>query len=1056
MIDACLRFSIARRWVVLFLVLGIAALGIWNYQRLPIDAVPDITNVQVQINTQADGFSPLEVEQRITYPVEVGLAGLPKLEYTRSLSRYGLSQVTAVFKDGTDIYWARNLINERLQQAKSQLPNGAEPVMGPIATGLGEIFLYTVHADKAARQKDGSPWDATALRTLQDWVIRPQLRQVAGVTEVNTIGGYEKQFHVTPLPARLLAFGLTFDDVVQAIEKNNASVGAGYVERNGEQYLIRSPGQVADIPAIEGIIVAHREGVPITVHDVADVSFGKQLRTGAATRDGEEAVLGTAVMLVGENSRTVSYAVARKLGEINKTLPEGITAEAVYDRTVLVDKTIATVRKNLLEGAILVVVVLLLMLGNARAALLTAMVIPLSMLMLISGMIETRVSANLMSLGALDFGLIVDGAVIIVENCMLRLAALQHRHGRLLTLEERFDTVFKAVREVFTPSLISVLVVILVNLPLLALAGVEGKMFRPMALAVIMALLAALALSLTFVPAAVALFLGGKVEEKDNFIVRQAKRVYAPVLDTALRLRVLFVATAVVLVVACGWLASRMGSEFIPSLDEGDLAVQALRIPGTSLTQSLEMQFQLERAVMQMPEVRTFFSRVGTAEVATDPMPPNISDGYVMLKERQAWPDPSKTRAALARDIEERLEGLPGNAFEISQPIQLRFNELISGVRSDLGIKVYGDDLEQLLASGKAIAGIVSTVPGAAGVKVEQVAGLPVLSVEPNRAALYRYGLNVADVQAVLAIATGGEEAGQVFEGDRRFALVVRLPEALRSDPRALERLPVPLPAADGMSKAAMSFVPLCEVARLKFESGPNQISRENGKRRLVVSANVRGRDLGGFVNEVQERIASEVKLPSGYWLAYGGTFEQLQSAAGRLTLLVPLTLAMIFGLLLMSFGSARDAALVFSGVPLALTGGVIALWLRGLPLSITAGVGFITLSGVAVLTGVVMVSAIRDRLAQGDDVDRAIREGVMLRLRPILMVALVAALGFLPMALNTGTGAEVQRPLATVVIGGIVSSTLLTLLVLPGLYRMRREATGRTDAAPVVHVKPG
>ena len=1029
MIDALLRFSIARRWVVMFLVLAVAAAGVWSYQRLPIDAVPDITNVQVQINTQAEGYSPLEVEQRITYLVETAIAGLPGIEYTRSLSRYGLSQVTVAFDDGTDIFHARNLINERLQTAKSQLPDGIEPEMGPIATGLGEIFLYTVHADEKARQANGQPWDATALRTLQDWVIRPQLRQVKGVTEVNTIGGFEKQFHVTPDPARMLAYGLTFDDVVKALQKNNANVGAGYIEKNGEQYLIRSPGQVADIAAIERVIVADRDGVPITVRDVAEVAFGKQLRTGAATRDGEEAVLGTAVMLIGGNSRTVSSAVSAKLAEIDKTLPEGITAEPVYDRTVLVDKTIATVQKNLLEGAVLVVVVLLLMLGNVRAALLTAMVIPLSMLMLMTSMVETKVSANLMSLGALDFGLIVDGAVIIVENCIQRLAHRQHHLGRLLTLEERFQTVFSATREVFTPSLVSVLVVILVNLPILALTGVEGKMFRPMALAVIMALLAALALSLTFVPAAVALFLNGKIEEKDNRLVAGAKRLYTPVLDAALRLRVPFLAGAVLFVALCGWMASRMGSEFIPSLDEGDLAVQALRIPGTSLSQSLEMQFQLEKAVMTMPEVKTYFSRVGTAEVATDPMPPNISDGYIMLKERKDWPDPSKTKAELAEEIEKRLEGIPGNAFEISQPIQLRFNELISGVRSDLGIKVYGDDLDLLLKNGNAIAKVLNAIPGAEGVKVEQVAGLPVLSIEPKREALYRYGLNVTDVQDVLAAATGGEEAGQLFEGDQRFSLIVRLPERLRNDLGALERLPVPLSRG--------GYVPLGEVATLNLAPGPNQISRENGKRRLVVSANVRGRDLGGFVTEAQAKIEQQVKLPPGYWLSYGGTFEQLQSATQRLTVLVPITLVMIFALLMMTFGSAKDAALVFSGVPLALTGGVIALWLRGIPLSITAGVGFITLSGVAVLTGVVMVAAIRDRLANGIDIETAIREGAMMRLRPILMVALVAALGFLPMALNTGTGAEVQRPLATVVIGGIISSTLLTLLVLPGLYRM-------------------
>jgi cobalt-zinc-cadmium resistance protein CzcA len=1028
MIDSLLRFAIARRGLILLIVLIVAAAGMWRYQRLPIDAVPDITNVQVQINTQAPGYSPLEVEQRITYAVETAISGLPRIEYTRSLSRYGLSQVTVVFADGTDIYFARNLINERLQQVRGQLPAGIEPEMGPIATGLGEIFVYSVH---------GAGYDAMALRTVQDWVIRPQLLQVPGVTEVNTIGGFEKEFHVTPDPARLLAFGLTFDDIVAALQKNNASIGAGYIERNGEQYLIRSPGQIADIAGIEQTIVAHRASVPVTVRDVADVAIGKQLRTGAATRDGEETVLGTAVMLLGANSRAVSRAVAAKLTEINKTLPAGVTAEPVYDRTNLIEKTIATVQKNLLEGALLVVAVLLLMLGNVRAALLTALVIPLSMLMLVIGMVESRMSANLMSLGALDFGLIVDGAVIIVENCILRLGRQQHREARLLTLDERLRTVHTATREVFTPSLLSVLVVILVNLPILALTGVEGKMFRPMAFAVIIALLSALVLSLTFVPAAVALILTGKIEEKENVIVRKARSVYERVLERALRWRVAVAAGAAVLVLLCGLLASRMGSEFIPSLDEGDLAVQALRIPGTSLTQSLEMQFQLERALKAVPEVKTFFSRIGTAEVATDPMPPSISDGFVMLKDRSEWPDRSKSKDEVVADIERRLQAVPGNAFEISQPIQLRFNELISGVRSDLGIKVFGDDLDQLRQSGAAIARVLGTIPGAQDVKVEQVEGLPVLSVEPNRAALYRFGLNVADVQDVLAAATGGAEAGQLFEGDKRFDVIVRLPEPLRTDPAALERLPVPL--------AAGGYVPLGEVATLRLAPGPNQISRENGKRRLVVSANVRGRDLGGFVTQAREQIAAKVKLPAGYWMTYGGTFEQLASASERLTLLVPMTLVLIFALLFLTFGSARDAALVFSGVPFALTGGVLALWVRGLPLSITAGVGFITLSGVAVLTGVVMVAAFRDQLRDVSRIDDAIRAGAMLRLRPILMVALVAALGLLPMALNTSTGAEVQRPLATVVIGGILSSTLLTLLVLPGLYLMAwREADKR------------
>ncbi len=1029
MIDKLIQFSIARRWLVMFLVLVVGAWGAWNYQHLPIDAVPDITNVQVQINTEAPGYSPLEVEQRITYLVELAITGLPYVENTRSISRYALSQVTVVFEKGTDIYFARNLINERLQQAKSEMPTGIEPVMGPVATGLGEIFHYVVHAQTNAKQSSGKPYDATALRTLQDWVIRPQLRLVPGVTEVNTIGGYEKQFHITPDPARLMAYKLTFDDLVEAIEKNNANVGAGYIERNGEQYLIRAPGQVDNIATIKQIIVAHKSGVPITIADVADVGFGKELRTGAATRDGKETVLGTAVMLLGGNSRAVSEDVSAKLVEINKTLPEGVTAEPVYNRTVLVDKTISTVQTNLLEGAVLVVIVLLVMLGNVRAALLTAMVIPLSMLMLMIGMVETKVSANLMSLGALDFGLIVDGAVIIVENCILRLAHRQHHLGRTLKLDERFQTVFTATREVFTPSLISVLVVILVNLPILALTGVEGKMFTPMAMAVIMALLSALILSLTFVPAAVALLLSGHIEEKDNIIVRSAKQLYEPILALALRFRLGILVGAIVFIVAIGALTSRMGTEFIPNLDEGDITVQALRIPGTSLTQSLDMQFKLEKAVLEIPEVKTYFARVGTAEVASDPMGPNISDGYVMLNDRKDWPDPDKTKAQLIKDVHEVLALFPGNAYEISQPVQQRLNELISGVRSDLGIKVFGDDLAQLLKSGEQIAEVLERIEGAESVKVEQVSGLPILSVEANRTALYRYGLNVADVQEILAAATGGEEAGLIFEGDRRFSIVVRVTEKIRNDLKALERLPIPLPES--------GYVPLGEVATLKLAPGPNQISRENGKRRLVVSANVRDRDLGSFVSEVQSMVSQQVTLPTGYWLEYGGTFEQLQSASERLRLLVPVTLLMIFALLMMTFGSAKDAALVFSGVPLALTGGVIALWLRDIPLSITAGVGFITLCGVSVLTGVMMVAAFRDGLERGETIEQSIREGAMLRLRPILMVALVAALGFLPMALNTSTGAEVQRPLATVVIGGIISSTLLTLLVLPGLYRM-------------------
>ncbi len=1040
MIDAIIRTAIERRWIVLLAVAFVAALGIYNYLRLPIDAVPDITNVQVQINTEAPGYSPLEAEQRVTFTIENAMAGLPKLSNTRSLSRYGLSQVTVVFEDGTDIYFARQRVAERMAQVKSQLPPGLEPEMGPVATGLGEIYMFTVGAEPGARKPDGTPYDGGDLDKVMDWIVRPQLSKVPGVTEVNSIGGWERQYLVAPLPAKLLAYGIAPRDLVEVLAKNNANVGAGYIEREGAQYLIRSPGQVSGLDDIRRIVVKQSNGAPVTIGDVAEVSIGKNLRTGAASMNGEEVVLGTVFMLIGENSRVVSQRTAAKLAEVAKTLPEGVFARTVYDRSVLVDKTIATVQKNLLEGALLVVVVLFALLGNLRAALVTALVIPLSMLFLITGMVENGVSANLMSLGALDFGLIVDGAVIIVENCIMRLAQRQHHLGRVLETEERFHTVFTATREVFTPSLVSVIVVVLVNLPIFALTGVEGKMFKPMAFTVVVALAGALVFSLTFVPAAVALVLRGKISEKENPIIRVARRGYEPALRFALRQPLAVVASALVLVMAAGWSASRMGSEFIPSLDEGDIAMHALRIPGTGLEQAIRMQKQLENVIRDLPEVDKIFAKLGTAEVATDPMPPSVADNFIMMKPREQWPDPSKTKAEFVAELEAAVTKVPGNNYEFTQPIQMRFNELISGVRSDLAIKVYGDDLDTLVEIGGRIEALLEKVPGAADAKMEQATGLPMTTVTPKRELLFRYGINVADVQELVAMALGGEEAGQVFEGDARFDLVVRLPERLRNDPRTLENLPVPLPGSVagvvGDDPGQTAYVPLREVADVTTAPGPNAINREQGKRRVVVTANVRGRDLGSFVADVQEQVKN-VELPAGYWLDYGGTFEQLQSATARLQLLVPLTLALIFGLLLLTFGSAKDAALVFSGVPLALTGGVAALWMRDIPLSISAGIGFITLSGVAVLTGVVMVSAFRQLLDEGKGLEEAIVEGALMRLRPILMVGLVASLGFLPMALNTGTGAEVQRPLATVVIGGIISATLLSLLVLPALYRM-------------------
>jgi len=1055
MIDNVLAFSIRQRWLVLIATLIVAAFGVYNFTRLPIDAVPDITNVQVQINTVAPGYSPLEVEQRITFPIETGMGGIPRLQYTRSLSRYGLSQVTVVFQDGTDIYFARQLVNERIQQAKDQLPPGTETAMGPISTGLGEIYMFAVEAKPGAKKADGQPYSATDLRTIQDWIIKPQLRTVPGIVEVNTIGGFEKQFHVLPDPKRLMAYKLSFRDVMTALAANNANVGAGYIERNGEQYLVRTPGQVANLDEIREIVIGTRQGVPVRIADVAEVSEGKELRSGAATMNGEETVVGTAMLLMGENSRTAAQHVAAKLAEASRSLPDGVVARVVYDRTQLVEATIATVEKNLIEGALLVIAVLFLLLGNIRAAIVTACVIPLSMLIAVTGMVENRVSANLMSLGAIDFGIIIDGAVIIVENCLRLLAQEQHKRGRLLTRAERFETILAGSREVVRPSLFGMTIIAVVYLPVLTLTGVEGKMFTPMALTVLMALAGAALLSITFVPAAVALFVTGKVSEHENWFMRGARRIYMPLLDASIRNRGVVAVFAGVLLILTGLVASRMGGEFIPSLDEGDIAMHAMRIPGTSLTQSVDMQKTLEKTLREFPEVKEVFSKVGTPEIATDAMPPNVADTFVMLKPRAEWPDPSRSKADLAAAIEKRVTDVPGNNYEFTQPIQMRFNELISGVRSDLGVKIFGDDLDTLLRIAGQVQAVVQTIPGAADVKTEQVSGLPVMTVNLNRAALSRYGISVADVQALVEIAVGGKTTGQVFEGDRRFDLVVRLPEHLRVDVDAIRSIPIPLPAAEPQTNAVRAvlnpsplaqvrYVPLSAVANISIAPGPNQISREDGKRRIVVTANVRGRDLGSFVADTQRAVAEKVQLPAGYWIGWGGQFEQLVSATKRLAIVVPIALALIFLLLFMSLKSAADAALVFSGVPLALTGGVAALLLRDIPLSISAGIGFIALSGVAVLNGLVIIAFIQRLREEGRTLIDAVREGALTRLRPVLMTALVASLGFVPMAIATGAGAEVQRPLATVVIGGIVSSTILTLLVLPALYVLfRRENAG-------------
>jgi cobalt-zinc-cadmium resistance protein CzcA len=1039
MFEKIIRSSIEHRWLVMLAVLAMLGIGIFSYQKLPIDAVPDITNVQVQINTSADGYSPLEVEQRITFPIETVMAGLPSLDQTRSLSRYGLSQVSVIFKDGTDIYFARQLVNQRIQEARERLPAGVAPMMGPISTGLGEIYLWTVKSADGAKKPDGSPYTPTDLREIQDWIIKPQLRNVPGVTEINSIGGYAKEYHVTPNPAKLTSYGLTLQGIVTALERNNGNVGAGYIERRGEQYLIRAPGQVHSLEDIRNIILSNVQGVPIRVRDIAEVEIGRELRTGAATENGREVVLGTVFMLIGQNSRVVSQAVDRKMLEINRSLPPGVKAVTVYDRTVLVDKAINTVKKNLLEGAMLVIAVLFLFLGNIRAAIITALVIPLSMLFTFTGMVGYKVSANLMSLGALDFGIIIDGAVVIVENCIRRLAHAQEKQGRLLTRSERFHEVFAAVREARRPLLFGQLIIMIVYLPIFALTGVEGKMFHPMAFTVVAALIGAMILSMTFIPAAVALFIGKRVAEKENRLMLFAKRVYAPLLAQAMLNKAAALSGAVVLVLLSGLLTARMGSEFVPSLNEGDFAMQALRIPGASLSQSLEMQMQLERGLKRkFPEIQRIFARSGTAEIASDPMPPNISDGYIMLKPESEWPQPKKSRDELLAAIQAEAASYPGNSFEFSQPIQLRFNELISGVRSDVAVKVFGDDMEVLNATAAKIAGVLQRVPGAAEVKIEQTSGLPMLTVNIDREKTARYGLNVADVQDAVAIATGGRQAGTMFEGDRRFDILVRLPEQLRSDLDALKRLPIPLARPpDASSSGQTSYIPLAEVATLDFAPGPNQISREDGKRRIVVSANVRGRDIGSFVLEAEQLMQKEIKLPPGYWSAWGGTFEQLQSATQRLQIVVPVALLLVFLLLFVMFNNVKDGLLVFTGIPFALTGGIVALYLRDIPLSISAAVGFIALSGVAVLNGLVMISFIRSLREEGLGLDEAIHTGALTRLRPVLMTALVASLGFVPMALATGTGAEVQRPLATVVIGGILSSTVLTLLMLPLLYRL-------------------
>lgn len=1057
MIEKLLDASIRFRWGVVIVTLIISAYGVFQLMKLPIDAVPDITNKQVQINTVAPNLGPLDMERLVTFPVETAMSGIPGLESSRSISRNGFSQVTVVFEDHTDLYFARQQVAERLNQAKGSLPEGVEPSMGPVSTGLGEVLMYVVDfapagtrtnprvAGRPGFQPDGSYLTPAGesltddvakqgyLRSVQDWVIRPQLRSVTGVAGIDSIGGYEKQFVVQPDAAKMATYGVSFSELADALERANISVGANFVERGGEAFLVRADGRIRTLDEIARATVATRGGVGVAVRDVATVTVGGDLRTGAASKNGREVVVGTALMLAGGNSRIVAADVAERLKTVAETLPPGVTVTTVLDRSDLVDATIGTVEKNLVEGALLVIAVLFWLLGNFRAAIIATLVIPISFLVMGTGMNLTGTSGNLMSLGALDFGLIVDGSIIIIENCLQRLAHRQHAEGRLLALNERLHEVFEASREMIKPTLYGQAIIFLVFVPLLTFTGVEGKTFSPMAITVMLALAGAFVASLTFVPAMVALLLRGKVAEKEVRAIGWVKDRYAPVLDRIIARPWPWIGAGAGTFGAAVLVFLMLGSEFLPVLGEGNLAMQALRIPSTSLAQSTEMQRRVERTVAALPEVSFVYSKTGTAEVASDPMPPNASDTFIILKPRDEWPDGVETKDDVIARVETALEPLVGNAFEISQPIQLRFNELIAGVRGDIAIKVYGDDLEAMGRTAQQIATVLNTVPGAADVKVEQTAGFPVLDLQFDRDAIARYGLSLEDVSDTVAAALGGREAGFVFEGDRRYDIVVRLDNMTRSNLDAVGALPVLLPG-EGSSRAS---VPLRELVRFNFSEGLNQVSRENGQRRVVVQANVRGNDLGSFVAEAQAKVRDQVDIPAGSFVEWGGQFENLQAASQRLSLVIPIIFVAIFGILYLALGGVRQSIAVYSAIPLALAGGIFALLLTGLPFSVSAAVGFIVLSGVTVLNGLVVMTSINNRLDSGMVVDRAIAEGTMERVRAVLMTGIVPAIGFVPMAIATGTGAEVQKPLAIVVIGGLITSTLLTLFVLPAISHL-------------------
>ena len=1045
-IDASVRF----RWLVVGLAVVLAILGGRELLHLPIDAVPDITNRQVQITTVAPALGPEEVERQVTFPLETALAGLPGLTETRSLSRHGFSQITAVFTDATDIYFARNLVNERLQAAREDLPEGLSPSMGPVVTGLGEVYIWTLKLTGPAA-RTGAVYvtpegerlvtdqeKATYLRTVQDWLVAPQLKTVSGVAGVDVLGGYLKEYAVHPDPSRLAAYGVGLVQLVEALEHANRIAGAGYVNRAGEAYIVRADARLKSLNDLAQTPILNRGGQVIRVSDVATVEIGRAPRLGSASADGRETVVGTALMLQGENSREVAHRVGERLKAIAPSLPPGVVLKPELDRTELVEATIRTVEHNLLLGALLVVAVLFFALGNVRAAIITALVIPLSFLFAASAMNRFGISANLLSLGALDFGLIVDGAVVVIENTLRRLGLKRTEMGRPLKTAERLSVAAASARELARPAAFGQAIILLVYAPLLMFEGVEGKMFGPMAATVMLALAAAFVLSFTFVPAMAALLVREpKADHEETRLTRAAKAHYQPLLAHAIARPRRVLAGAGVALLAGVLAFLTLGREFVPQLDEGDVLVQALRVPSTSLEQSQAMQFQVERTLKAMPQVERVFTRTGTAEVASDPMPPSISDTFVILKDRRDWPEPQLAKADLVAEMEVRLSTLLGNNYEFTQPIEMRFNELIAGVRSDVAVMIYGDDFAAMDRTARQVAIVLNGIEGAADVRVEQVSGQPTITASVDRTVAAAQGVHASDAADALAIAFAGRTAGQINEGDRRFDVVVRLDDALRADPTVMEQLPV-MPEN---AQAGAPTVPLSSVARFDVAEGPNQISRADGKRRMIVQANVRGRDLGGFVAEAQGKVADQVQPPPAGWIDWGGQFENLQRASARLALIVPIVFLTIGLLLVLTLRSWKDAALVFAGVPLALVGGALALALRGMPLSISAAVGFIAVSGVATLNGLVLMQAIRQRLTEGAPPDEAALQGAVGRLRAVLTTALVAVLGFVPMAFAAGAGAEVQKPLATVVIGGLTTATLLTLIVLPVLAARWRAA---------------